>query len=187
MTNKDIIEKGRKVWCSWHGWKKQPDSCSFTSQECKIIRKCDYKCCYCGTNIFELDDFPEFEDGDVVCENCFTQNFEKICVFCEESYRKDENKEMEFPKSAFYYDINDDEHKKGIYESLAYPVFSAAVGGVGTTLIDWDNVRLVVSKKEYLKDNPAMKGKFDGGAEFICKGCYQQAKELRDKIKMEVV
>lgn len=61
-------------------------------QEIDYLIEWDCKCDGCGTSIFELDDFPEIvknENGkctEILCEECYDDNYRETCPICEESY-----------------------------------------------------------------------------------------------------
>lgn len=188
LTDKQIIDKGRNSWSSWKNWQndlKNRNSYSFTKAELKIIRENDLKCSGCGENIFELQDFPVIKDDNVFCEDCYDDEYRDICPLCQDSYENDNVQCEQFPKSPFYYGVKEDRrlksyHPQGVYEAINYPIFIGATGGLGETMIQWDNVRLICTKEEYLKLNPYSKEAFEGGAEFICNECWSLAKRIKD-------
>ena len=116
--------------------------------EIQLLIKHDCECDNCGTSIFELNDFPErdIEKDEVLCENCYNEEYRDYCPICEESYEKSDLPD-EFPKSPFYYIGT--QAKSGIYHALSWPVFCAATGGLGTTYINWESVELVCTMEDF--------------------------------------
>ena len=59
-----------------------------TDEEIDFIIKHDCKCDYCSNSIFEMDDFPELieQDDDLMCEDCYDEEYRMICPICESSY-----------------------------------------------------------------------------------------------------
>ena len=194
MTDNDIISKGRKTWQSWLGWKKDlkknPTSYSFTHIECEIIREAEYKCCSCGKNIFNLSDFPVIRDNDVYCDNCEIEEFYEICELCEENSEIDDDSNEPFPKNPFFYNSNEKQYNRtkdifeikpsGIYEAIEYPIWTSDMFSCD---IHWDNVQLVCTEEEFLKEKKWNKDNFPSGAEHVCNDCYETAKRIRKENK----
>ena len=74
-------------------FKKKYDSspCEVSKQEIDFIIERDCECDYCGTSIFELDDYPniDIEDGELLCEECYRDMYYEYCPVCEESKHED--------------------------------------------------------------------------------------------------
>ena len=99
---------------------------TFSDEEIKVLINSDCACDNCGVDIFELDDFPIIENGQVYCEDCEKEKFYTICPICEESFRKAQeaqdmviviNKEL----------AQSQEIKPGIYKVLRYPIYRACL------------------------------------------------------------
>lgn len=174
----------------------------FSDKQVDIIIKEDCKCSYCGLSIFEMSDFPEvLEDkNEVLCEECFDNNYRDTCPLCEEYYEIKDVKCEDFPKSPFFYynpcnEIGDKssysenyQHPSGVYEAIDYPVFIAACGGLGDTYINWENVRLICTSGEFLKRyNDECYTEFFSGddlkAEFVCDSCWLKAENLKKSVE----
>lgn len=59
-----------------------------------LITKNECKCYSCDRTIFEMYDFPEllFEENQIMCEECYDQEYRKMCPICEDSYDIKEGK-----------------------------------------------------------------------------------------------
>lgn len=142
----------------------------FSSDDLKLILKHEEQCVCCGENIFDLDDFPEIRDGDLLCMDCYDDRYRTMCPLCEEWYEKNENDEGSFPKSPFFYFIENDP-KNGVYEALDYPIF---VSDYFSAVIQWDSVRKICEVSDICRNT-------DKGAEYICGNCWEKAKTARAK------
>jgi len=101
-------------------------------------------CSYCGNDLSEEElEYPrEDESGDIMCDNCYYDNYEEICPICENSYIKQNT-----PEETYFIVSKDTEKdagiKAGVYQVLKYPVFCAATGGLGTTYMYPENYKLL--------------------------------------------
>ncbi len=131
-------------------------------------------CSYCGNDLQEDETENPYTDSEnqIMCDNCYREAYEDYCIICEEWYSKPEK-----PTDANFVLSKEGEKetglKAGIYHVLKYPVFSAAVGGLGSTYLFHSNFEI---KREC--DINAMLIKLHGkhcekinGAEFICPSC----------------
>lgn len=163
-----------------------------SDEEIDFIIENDCKCSQCGESIFELYDFPEIdiEKDILLCENCYDNEYRDTCSICEELYDK-EDLPKEFPMSPFYYIGN--EKPSGIYHALRWPVFLAATGGLGDTIIFWHDVEFVCSMEDFLKSHdPEMRYDFSSEwkeflednnveyANFIGSCCYEEALKIKN-------
>jgi hypothetical protein len=175
-----IIEHAKTKYCS--------SPCVFTEEQIEIIIDNDCECYNCGQSIFDMNDFPEIKNDIVFCENCYNDIFINTCYICEEHYEKEdvEGSDLPFPKSPFFYynPVSEGENIKpsGVYETIEYPLFSAATGGLGHLFIWWDNARLICTSKEYIEKYSECDF-FEGDeekAEFCCDECWNKAQIIRD-------
>lgn len=156
----------------------------FSDAELDIIVENDCQCEYCGKSIFEMWDFPEVleEEREVLCEECYDNNYRDTCPICENSYEIKDVKgdNIPFPKSPFYWlnsqtkdewlEYNEHEEYKpsGIYHAIQYPVFIAACGGLGDTWIQWDNVEIVCLIEDFINEEYTAKNiKWDEYEEWL--------------------
>lgn len=96
-----------------------------TDEEIDFIINHDCECGRCGQSIFELDDFPELlmdeNDDEIMCEECYDENYRDICPICENSYDVKDY-------VSDYIIINEElakreKMKPGIYKILSRPFF----------------------------------------------------------------
>lgn len=64
----------------------------FDDEQIQLIIEHDCECDHCGKSIFELDDFPcvSIERKEVLCEDCYDEEYRTTCPICEESWEIDE-------------------------------------------------------------------------------------------------
>ena len=64
----------------------------FDDAQIQLIIEHDCECDHCGKSIFELDDFPDVsvERKEVLCEECYDEEYRTTCPICEESWEIDE-------------------------------------------------------------------------------------------------
>lgn len=180
----------------------------FTDTDIDIIIENNCQCYNCQKSIFEMWDFPEVleEEREVLCEECYDEQYRDICPICEDYYEIKEVKgdTTPFPKSPFFYynPADKDEDKSnysenyqqpsGVYETVKYPVFVAACGGLGDTWIQWENVQLICTSDEFLAPDSSESYKefFTGDnikAQFVCDSCWGNAVKIREaKLGKEV-
>ena len=120
-----------------------------SDEEIELLIKNNCACEYCGTSIFELYDFPNFTDSfidisetnEVICEECFEDNYKETCLICEEWFISPQN-----PKEHHFVICEKTEKeegiKAGIYQVLDYPFFVGATGFGFQYLFD-NSVKLV--------------------------------------------
>lgn len=71
-----IKQHGLKEYCS------SPHE--FSDDDIDVIISNDCECSMCAESIFELHDFPEIVDGEVMCERCWDEEFRTTCPICED-------------------------------------------------------------------------------------------------------
>ena len=84
-------------------------------KEVKFIIDNDCKCYSCNKSIFEMNDFPELliEDEEILCEDCYDEQYRKVCPICENSYDiKDGESEYSVKNES---DANEEDEIAGIY------------------------------------------------------------------------
>ena len=172
-----------------------------TNEELDIIIKENCKCGHCGKSIFDMDDFPEIIDNQILCEECYKDEYRDICPICEEYYDLNDVNKIPFPKAPFYwfnsqtkeewekYNSNQKYHKSGIYQAINHPIFTAATGGIGGSWIWWDNVEFICSIEDFIKANKGFIWEEyeewlsdinrEDCANFICDSCWNIALNIK--------
>jgi hypothetical protein len=113
MRNK-IIEHAKS------GYSSSPHE--FSDLEISIIIENNCKCAHCGKSIFEMDDFPEVleNEREVLCEDCYDEEYRTYCPLCEDSFEKDDITEYFFISKETSKEV----HKPiGMYKILKYPFY----------------------------------------------------------------
>jgi len=150
----------------------------FTDEEIETIIKVDCKCESCDKSIFELHDFPKVINGEVLCEDCYEDEYIDRCLLCEESYERLDDEDSDFPKSPFYLSIpsaEEQDMKPGIYVAISYPVFRS---DMFSTTIYKENIKLICEADDFLEKYPEYKEVFEEeGGNFICLECLIKAKK----------
>lgn len=86
----------------------------------QLLIKEDCECSRCAKSVFEMWDFPEFRNDEVLCEECNDELYRSICPCCEESYDVEDESD--------YFVINEELSKEigkkaGVYKILSKPFF----------------------------------------------------------------
>ena len=92
----------------------------YSDEELDVIIASDCKCDHCGKSIFDLNDFPEVKDGEVICEDCYSIEYRTICPICEEEYEKDAETDYFFITKST---TRDARLPIGLYKALERPFF----------------------------------------------------------------
>lgn len=92
----------------------------FTDEELDVIIASDCKCDHCGKSIFDLDDFPVIKDGEVLCEDCYSDEYRTLCPVCEEEYEKDAETDFFFITRRT---TEDTRNPVGLYKVVERPFF----------------------------------------------------------------
>lgn len=182
----------------YRSWRKYVDYHAFNyyryNQEDFNTFKADkaknFICENCGENVFRYYEYPEHHHSEpdvLLCEGCYDNEYRSTCYLCEESYLLEDCKGEEFPKSpcavynpGYETDYKDNVILSGIYEAIAYPIYLSDYFSVST---EWDNLRLICSVEDWLKERPHDIDFFSGDelkAQFICDSCWYKAKKIRD-------
>lgn len=166
-----------------------------SEEEVQLLIKHDCECDDCNKSIFDLDDFPDMDvdKDEVLCEDCYKEEYRDYCPICEEDYWKNELPD-EFPKEPFFYIGT--RARSGIYHAKEFPVFRGAIGGLGPTHIYWENVELVCTMEDFLAvEDPGLVTEFSDQwkafleddkeeyAEFIGSCCYGIALKIHNERK----
>lgn len=163
MSAHILDNKFIKAYEKAHGFK-------FSDEEKTYMLEQNYCCDHCGSDFKEtMEDFV-VKENRLFCDNCHRDIYLELCRMCE---NLDD-------KSAFntYFAISKYGEKctglkMGIYQALEYPVFSSAVGGLGSTFIFKDNIKLL---RECDIDEQTIQG-----AEFICDCCAEKLSKIEKK------
>ena len=92
----------------------------FTDEELDVIIASDCKCDHCGESIFDLNDFPEVKDGEVLCEDCYSIEYRTVCPVCEEEYDNDKETDYFFITRRT---TRDARKPVGLYKAVERPFF----------------------------------------------------------------
>lgn len=141
----------------------------YTNEELEIIEKNNFECEYCGSDVFQLQDFPVVHKGELYCDDCERDNLYTDCEICEESFLSPtvEDHHIVISKKAEE-EANTD---SGIYKVLQYPYLRVTPFG-------FDG--LVHRNIKRIGDAPEDK---DCGADSICPCCVK--KYVGDKTKVK--
>lgn len=63
---------------------------SITEEEISLLINHEYECDNCSKSLFTLYDFPNLsiEDNEVLCEDCYRDEYMETCPICEDSFDK---------------------------------------------------------------------------------------------------
>ncbi len=130
------------------------------------------ECTYCGEELdeYELEEPYKDPDGDIMCDNCYTQDYLQECNICEEYYDKPENAEETF------FVMNESSKvqgmEPGVYKVLKWPYYSGSI--IGSLYITKYNVERVADYNEE-----------DEGE--ICSCCYKElTRDILNKKNYEI-
>lgn len=59
-----------------------------SNSEVNTIIRHNCECDNCGQSIFELDDYPNVQKGEVLCEDCYRSKYMETCDICENYFYK---------------------------------------------------------------------------------------------------
>ncbi len=94
----------------------------FGDEHIQLIIDHDCECDHCGKSIFELDDFPyvSIERKEVLCEDCYDEEYRTTCPICEESCEIDEMTDYFFISKSNSKEVG---KPSGIYKMLERPFY----------------------------------------------------------------
>lgn len=92
----------------------------FTDEELDVIIANGCECYHCGKSIFDLNDFPEVKDGEIICEDCYSIEYRTTCPVCEEEYEKDAETDYFFITKRT---TRDARLPVGLYKAVERPFF----------------------------------------------------------------
>lgn len=107
-------------------------------------KKISCACSRCGNDLSEdeMEAPREDESGEIMCDDCYSDNYEELCPICSNIYDKPTT-----PEDTYFVISKETEHeaemKAGFYQVLRYPVFCAATGGLGPTYMYPENCKLL--------------------------------------------
>jgi hypothetical protein len=107
--------------------KYQSSPVPLSRHQVKRLVKADCKCEMCGKSIFEMDDFINIMKNEIICEDCFHEQYEATCPICEEYFLKAlkaKDEKIVVTKESFA-ELGLD--KPGFYEVKSYPYFRACI------------------------------------------------------------
>lgn len=115
MTKEDLKKITYQSWQNGNEW---------SEEELDFIMKHDFSCDYCQESIDEFNDFPELliEDDELLCEDCYTEKYRKICPICENYYNIKDGESDYSVKNE--YDAKEENEVPGIYynQNLLIPI-----------------------------------------------------------------
>jgi hypothetical protein len=134
----------------------------------------DCQCTSCGKSIFEMDDFPEIsiKDSEVLCEDCYSENYRNTCPICEDSY---DIKEFTSDYLVISEDLAVETKKKpGIYKILERPFFFGNILSGFDAFFD-NAIELVVHIRiNEFKKIDCGDGCCEVGSDIICPECIEK-------------
>ena len=94
----------------------------FDPQQIQLIIEHDCECDHCGKSIFELNDFPDVsvERKEVLCEDCYDEEYRTTCPICEESWEIEEMTDYFFISKANSKEVRS---PSGIYKIMKRPFY----------------------------------------------------------------
>jgi DNA-directed RNA polymerase subunit RPC12/RpoP len=174
-----MIKKIKKQYKS--GFSSSP--IKVTDLEIDFLIKQNCECSRCGKSIFEMYDFPELliEDDEIMCEECYDENYRETCPICEESYDT-----KDFVNDFFV--LNEEAAKEtkkqpGIYRILERPFFFGNIVSGFESFFD-SAIKLEIP----LRINEYKKIKIDEGcceviSDNICTECAEKFLRKENYIK----
>ena len=146
------------------------------------------ECTYCGNDLDneELESPRKDDDGDIICDNCYSDNYMNYCPLCEEEYEKPTK-----PEELFFCISNEvceyvamNPIKPGIYQTTSWPYFLGATG-FGFEMLFENSIKLVrelninsIIKKLYGKNESF-------GADEICDSCVDKYTNMNYRKRVE--
>lgn len=87
----------------------------WTDEKLDFIIKKDCDCDNCGVSVDEFNDFPKLliDEDELLCEDCYTELYRKICPICENYYDIKDGESDYSVKNE--YDAKEDNEVAGIY------------------------------------------------------------------------
>ena len=106
MTKDDLKKIKYSSWQNGNEW---------SEEELDFIMKHDCNCDYCQESVDEFNDFPELliEENKLLCEDCYTEKYRKICPICENYYDIKDGESDYSVKNE--YDAREENEPAGIY------------------------------------------------------------------------
>lgn len=105
-----------------YGFSSSPQKLSKT--DLALIIKTGCECEYCGKSVFEMYDFPNITNDELLCEDCYMEKYYETCPICETSFEKPEKPIDEVlvisKESAKECQMG---IEPGFYQVLKYPYF----------------------------------------------------------------
>ena len=146
------------------------------------------ECSYCGKELDEEElENPYTDDCDsVMCDDCYTQNYQQQCPICEDNFDKPTK-----PEELFFVvakevcgDVASEPIKPGIYQTTCWPYYLGSTGFGFETLFG-GSIKLVreldinsMLKKLHRSSDPI-------GADEICPDCVEKFTNLKYKRRTE--
>lgn len=140
------------------------------------------KCSYCYNELDEEEiEYPRTDEtGDIICDNCFKENYQDYCPLCEEHYDTPTK-----PEETFFVISKESESKAGVeagfYKVKSWPYWVGATG-LGFQWLNESAIQLIkkfdinsVLKKLYGKNTNTIEG------DQICEECFNKYTNLKYK------
>ncbi len=142
-------------------------------------------CTYCGHQLDEWEVEEPYTDdyGDIMCDECYKENYQDYCGLCEEYYDKPTKPEELFfvvSKEAST-EVSMSSISPGIYQTIHWPYFMGATGFGFETLFE-SSIRLV----RELDINSMLSKLYSNyhkeiGANEICPECVEKYTNIKYK------
>jgi hypothetical protein len=134
-------------------------------------------CSDCGNELDEEEIETPYKNqwDEAICDYCYRDKYQEYCPVCEDYFDKPEK-----PTDSYFIVSKEGEKeagiKMGVYHVLDYPVFSAAVRGLGSTFLWEENFKLMreCDVNSMLKKLHGLHYEKLKGAEVVCQSCAER-------------
>jgi hypothetical protein len=148
------------------------------------------ECYFCDNKLdeYEMENPYRDEDENILCDNCYTEQYQNFCPLCEEYYDKPTK-----PEECFFVvakEVKDDVAcnpiKPGIYQTTSWPYWLGATG-FGFEMLFEDSIKLI----RELDINSMIQKLYPHsdmiGADEICPCCVEKYTNLKFKKRTDYV
>lgn len=127
-------------------------------------------CTRCGENLDEEEaENPRIDyDGDVICDDCYTEYFETICPICENYFEHGD-----FGEGKFHFILTNYPNRvpPGIYKAIRFPFYRSDI--VGSDDIYPECVERIFPASEWMDEKASGQ---------ICQNCIDKIYESKKEI-----
>jgi len=131
------------------------------------------ECTFCGEELdIEEEECPQYDnEGDVICDNCYRENFLFTCVYCQD-YGLLENR-GDIGSLFASTSEEDTDLQNGIYEIIDHPFY---ISDMFSMRILEDSVKLISTDISKIHTRGYPIG-------FLCEECSQKIKESANELQ----